>query len=157
MERTIGVVTEESRGVFSRISGLMERRGFQVRGMTAGATHRPGMGRYTLVIGGDEGKGRQAMRQLMKMVEAVSVEDLSGHGSVERSMMLLKFAPSPEERKALFEVMKGYPYSVAEDRGQTLIFEMMGPCAALDDCLEKVRGLGLVESVKSGPLALGTN
>lgn len=70
MERTIGVVTEESRGVFSRISGLMERRGFQVRGMTAGATHRPGMGRYTLVIGGDEGKGRQAMRQLMKMVEA---------------------------------------------------------------------------------------
>jgi len=93
MERTIGVVTEEGRGVFSRISGLMERRGFQVRGVTAGATQRPGMARYTLVIGGDERQAGQAVRQIRKMVETVTVEDLSAGGCVERCMMLLKFAP----------------------------------------------------------------
>ncbi len=157
MERTIGVVAENRPGVFSRISGLMERRGFQVRGVTAGATQRPGMARYTLVIGGDERQAGQAVRQIRKMVETVEVEDLSAGGCVERCMMLLKFAPSPEERETLFDVMKGYPHSVSEDRGSSLIVEMMGPGVLLDDCLENVRGLGLVESVKSGPLALGTN
>ncbi len=157
MERTIGVVTEGGRGVLGRISGLMERRGFQVKGVTAGATQRPGVARYTLVIGGGERQADQAMRQIRKMVETVAVEDLSVPGSVERCMMLLKFAPSPEQRSALFETMKGYPHSVADDRGAALVLEMMGPGAMLDDCLEKVKGLGLVESVKSGPLALGTN
>ncbi|NLK20073.1 MAG: acetolactate synthase small subunit [Synergistaceae bacterium] len=157
MERTIGVVTEGGRGALVRISGLMERRGFQVKGVTAGVTQRAGVARYTLVIGGGERQADQAMRQIRKMVETVAVEDLSVPGSVERCMMLLKFTPSPEQRTALFEAMKAYPHSVADDRGPALVLEMMGPGAMLDDCLEKVKGLGLVESVKSGPLALGTN
>jgi len=33
----------------------------------------------------------------------------------------------------------------------------MGPAERLDACLESVRGFGLVEAVKSGPLALGTD
>ena len=147
MERTIGVVTEGGRGVLGRISGLMERRGFQVKGVTAGATQRPGVARYTLVIGGGDRQADQAMRQIRKMVETVAVEDLSVPGSVERCMMLLKFAPSPEQRDALFETMKGYPHSVADDRGAPGARDD-GPGAMLDDCLEKVKGLGLVESVK---------
>ena len=56
MQRTIGVVTEDGRGVLSRISGLMDRRGFQVKGVTAGETQRPGHSRFTLVIGGTTGR-----------------------------------------------------------------------------------------------------
>lgn len=157
MERTIGIVTEDGRGVFSRISGLMERRGFQVKKVTAGATQCPGHSRFTLVIGGGDKKADQAVRQIRKMVETVKVENLSAVGCVERYMMLLKFFPAPEEREFLFETMKAFPHAVAEDRKSAVIFEMMGPGERLDACLETVRGLGLVEAVKSGPLALGTS
>ncbi len=156
MERTISVVTEKGRGVFSRISGLMERRGFAVQGVTAGSTHRPEHARYTFVISGDDRTAGQAVRQLRKMVETVSAEDLGESGYVERCMMLLKFCPPPGERTALFEAMKSFGCLVADDRGDSVIFEAMGTAAHLDACLDGVKSYGLVEAVKSGPLALGT-
>jgi acetolactate synthase-1/3 small subunit len=157
MQRTIGVVTEDGRGALSRISGLMDRRGFQVKGVTAGETQRSGHSRFTLVIGGDDRKAGQAVRQIRKMVGTVTVEDLTASGCVERCMMLLKFSPAPGQREALFDAMRAFPHSVAEDRSHSVIFEMMGPAERLDACLESVRGFGLVEAVKSGPLALGTD
>ena len=154
MERTIGVVAENSPGVFSRISGLMERRGFQVKGVTAGITDHPGRSCFTLVIGGDDRKASQAVRQIRKMVETVEVSDLSSGLCVERCMMLLKFSLTSEKREELLNVMKQFPHSVAEEHGDTVILEMMGTRESTDACLEAVRHLGLVEAVKSGPLAL---
>jgi acetolactate synthase-1/3 small subunit len=154
MERTIGVVAENRPGVFSRISGLMERRGFQVNGVTVGMTQQPGRSRFTLVIGGDDRKASQAVRQIRKMVETVEVSDLSSGVCVERCMMLLKFSLPAERRTDLFDAMKPFPHSVAGEHGDTLILEMMGTRQNLDACLETVRHLGLVEAVKSGPLAL---
>ncbi len=154
MERTIGVVAENRPGVFSRISGLMERRGFQVNGVTVGMTQQPGRSRFTLVIGGDDRKASQAVRQIRKMVETVEVSDLSSGVCVERCMMLLKFSLPAERRTELFDTMKSFPHSVAGEHGDTLILEMMGSRQNLDACLEQVRHLGLVEAVKSGPLAL---
>ena len=154
MERTIGVVAENRPGVFSRISGLMERRGFQVNGVTVGNTQQPGRSRFTLVIAGDDRKASQAVRQIRKMVETVEVSDLSSGFCVERCMMLLKFFLPAERRAELSEAMKNFPHSVAGEHGDTLILEMTGTREHLDACLETVRHLGLVEAVKSGPLAL---
>jgi acetolactate synthase-1/3 small subunit len=154
MERTIAVVAENRPGVFSRISGLMERRGFQVNGVTVGMTQQPGRSRFTLVIGGDDRKASQAVRQIRKMVETVEVSDLSSGVCVERCMMLLKFSLPGERRAELSDAMKAFPHSVAEEHGDTLILEMMGTRQSMDACLETVRHLGLVEAVKSGPLAL---
>lgn len=156
MEQTISVVTESGRGVFSRISGLMERRGFRVKEVTAASTHHPGHSRYTLVLNGCDRAAGQAVQQLRKMVETVSAENLSTTGYVERCMMLLKFSPSPEEREPLLESMRSFGCTMTEDLGSSVIFEMMGPVERLDECLDAVRGFGLVEAVKSGPLALGT-
>lgn len=154
MERTIGVVTENRPGVLSRLSGLMERRGFQVRDVSAGVTQQPGRSRFTFVIAGDDRRASQAVRQLRKMVETVDAFELTPAFSVERRMMLMKFDLQAGRREALFDYLKEYTHSVAGEQGDTLIVEVTGSGDQLDRCLEGVRSHGLVESVKSGPLAM---
>ncbi len=154
MERTIGVVAEDRPGVLSRLSGLMERRGFQVRGVSAGATQQPGRSRFTFVIAGDDRKASQAVRQLRKMVETVEAFELSPDCCVERRMMLMKFELPADRRGELFESLSAFSHSVAGENGDAVIIEATGSGEDLDRCLESVRRHGLVESVKSGPLAL---
>lgn len=161
MERTIAVVAQNNPGVVSRLSGLMDRRGFQVKGMGIGATQKADRARFTFIIGGDGQRASQAVRQLRKIVDTVEVEDLSGKKYVERCLMLMKFA-LPEEpegrsaaKKQLGDAMSNYSHSILEESESALILEAMGKRSEMDECLEGVRSLGLIEAVKSGPLALG--
>ncbi|MDI9370083.1 MAG: acetolactate synthase small subunit [Synergistaceae bacterium] len=154
MERTIGVVAENRPGVLSRLSGLMERRGFQVRDVSAGVTQQPGRSRFTFVIAGDDKRASQAVRQLRKMVETVDAFELSPAFCVERRMMLMKFDLPFEGRPALFDSLRGYSHSIAGEQGDTLIVEVTGTGEQLDGCLEAARGHGLTEAVQSGPLAM---
>lgn len=161
MKHTIAVVTPNNPGVVSRLSGLLERRGFRVNDVGVGATHKPNHSRFTFVIDGDAHKATQAVRQLRKMVEALEVRDLSAQKHIARCMLLMKFALSGEKemrletRKGLFEALKGQTYSVLEDDENTVVLEMMAAPEKADDCLDAVRAFGLCEAVKSGPLALG--
>lgn len=161
MERTIGVLTQNNTGVLSRLSGLMERRGFQVKGMGVGTTQKADRSRFTFVIGGDSRKASQAVRQIRKMLDTVEIEDLSDRKHVERCLMLMKFTFPKDAKKraemknALLEVMRTFSYSVLEDDGCLLILETLGTRASVSDCLEAARPFGLEEAVKSGPLALG--
>lgn len=161
MERTIAVTAQNHPGVVSRFSTLMDRRGFQVKGLGVGHTHRSDRSRFIFVIDGDDRKGEQAVRQLRKMVDALEVEDLSLRKYVERCMVLMKFS-FPEAgdgrdaaKQRLFERMERYPYSIVQDGDGTVILEVVGTRESVEACMNEAGELGLTEAAASGPLALG--
>lgn len=55
-------------GVISRVSGILQSRGFNIESLVAAHTELPGLSRMTVVLNGDHKQLEQAKRQLEDLV-----------------------------------------------------------------------------------------
>ena len=91
------LVRDEPR-VLTRITSLFGRRGYNIRSLSVGSTEHPGLSRMTFVVTGDRGVVEQAMRQLEKLHDVVKIIDHSLEKFVDRELVLVKVAITPESR-----------------------------------------------------------
>lgn len=59
-------------GVISRVSGILQSRGFNIESFVAAHTEVPGLSRMTVVLNGDDKQIVQAKRQLEDVVRSIS-------------------------------------------------------------------------------------
>ena len=80
MRRTFSVLTQDSPGVLMRIASLIYRRNYNIASLSVSETNVPGVSRFTIVIDGDEWALEQVGKQLGKLIEVLSVENLNSGG-----------------------------------------------------------------------------
>ncbi|MCY4359385.1 MAG: acetolactate synthase small subunit, partial [Cyanobacteria bacterium MAG APA_bin_95] len=82
MKQTLSVLVEDEAGVLSRIAGLFARRGFNIESLAVGHAELPGVSRLTMVVAGDDQVIEQMTKQLLKLVNVLTVQNLSHTPSV---------------------------------------------------------------------------
>src|SRR5437868_14439883 len=99
------VATVEDRpGALNRVVSLFRRRGFNIASLTVGTTERPGVSRITLVVNSDPDTARRVHANLEKLVDVLSVQDLSGAGALTREYALVKAFVPPDQRTAVLRL-----------------------------------------------------
>ena len=85
MEKHIlSVLVRNSSGVFTRVSGLFSRRGFNIDSLTVGRTEEEDISRMTIVIAGDMEVVEQVIKQLNKLEDIINIQELISDNSVYR-------------------------------------------------------------------------
>ena len=74
---TIVAHVEDRPGVLARVASLFRRRGFNIESLTVGHCEEPGLSRMTIVVDGDDHQVDQVCRQLFKLIEVISVQDIT--------------------------------------------------------------------------------
>src|SRR5690348_16548843 len=87
---TFVAYVEDQPGVLNRISSLFRRRNFNIISLNVGRAHVPGVSRMTFVVEADEGRARRIEANLYKLVNVLSVEDITGKPNVVRDLALVK-------------------------------------------------------------------
>ena len=83
MDRHIlAVLVLNKTGVLNKITGLYARRGFNIESLSVGTTEKPGVSRITITLKGDEHTVNQITSQLEKLVDVLSVKELSPESTV---------------------------------------------------------------------------
>src|SRR3990167_9268519 len=90
MKHTISVLVENHFGVLSRVSGLFSGRGFNIDSLAVGETEDPTISRMTIVVKGDDKTLEQVKKQLNKLIDIISVRDLTKKGYIDRELLLFK-------------------------------------------------------------------
>src|SRR5580692_367877 len=98
------VYVENKPGVLNRIASLFRRRGYNIESLTVGHTERPGISRMTIVAGITAGAGHRVEANIYKLLNVLSVEDVTDEPTVLRSLALIKVQASDSERHALMEL-----------------------------------------------------
>ena len=80
MRCTFSVLTQDSPGVLMRIASLIFRRNFNIVSLSVSQTATPDISRFTIMIDGDEWALDQVSKQLSKLVEVLSGENLNKSG-----------------------------------------------------------------------------
>ena len=150
----IAVYVENKFGVLARVSGMFMRRGFNIDSLTVGETDDPSYSRITITMNGDEFAREQLINQLYKLYNVKSVKLLDSENSVERELLLLKVANTPENRSEIMAAAEIYRAKVVDYTTDNICVEVTGEPSKIKAFIDVMRSLNIVEMCRTGLVAL---
>lgn len=155
MKHTISVLVENKPGVLARISGLFSARGFNINSLAVGETEDPGISRMTIVAdAADERILEQIIKQLRKLIDTISVTDLTKKDFIERELALVKINYTASLKAKLFGIIHKYPAKVIESKSGSAIIEICASSSEVKELLEKLNPFGIKELMRTGKVAM---
>ncbi len=155
MRHIIGILLQNESGALNRVAGLFTNRGFNIESLSVSATDDPTVSRITLVTKGSDEVVHQIVSQLNKLIDVVSVADMTRGAHVERELALVKLRIQAGQKAAVDAALQTAGGKVLDAEGDLVTAEMTGNesevTAFIADMAAKA---GLVEVVRSGALAL---
>jgi acetolactate synthase-1/3 small subunit len=151
---TFVVYVENKPGVLNRIASLFRRRGYNIESLTVGHTERPGVSRMTIVSAISSGAAHRVEANIYKLVNVLSVADVTSASTVSRSLALIKVEAREESRHRLMEIVRVFRARVVDLGPRSLIIEITGAEEKIQALVEVLRPFGIVEMVRTGQVVM---
>ena len=151
----LSVLVENRFGVLARVSGLFSARGFNIDSLAVGETEDPSVSRMTIALRGDNKILEQVKKQLNKLIDVISVYDLTRKECIDREMMLIKVSADEKKRKELLKIIDSVGAKVIDVGPETVTIEEVGGQAKIHALIELVKPDGIKEIIRSGTIAIG--
>jgi acetolactate synthase I/III small subunit len=146
--RVLSVEVEDGTNTLTKVSGLIRRKGFHVRAISVGPSRVPGRFRMTLAIDAGHAEVDQVRKQLERLVEVISVEDLTDDAVHNRELVVATVAAS--EVAGL--IKRGAKVLGAGPEGTTI--EFTGDAGEVGGFINELASHGIVDVVRSGPVVM---
>jgi acetolactate synthase-1/3 small subunit len=148
-------LVENHSGVLSRVSGLFSARGFNIDSLTVGETEDPSVSRMTIVVDGDERTLEQVKKQLNKLIDVITVLDLTKTRFIDRELVLIKVATSSsKDRTEIIEISETMKANIVDLGAHTVTVEAAGETQKVNKLIESLRQFGIKEIVRTGKIAM---
>lgn len=154
MNRTFSVLVNDRPGVLARVASLFSRRGFNIQSITVGASEQPTYSRMTIVSTCDDVLAKQIAAQLGKLVDVISVDDISLEKMVKRELALLKVRTSPATRPEISHILEPFRTTVVDMGHTSLTVEVTGDQEKVDALIGLLLPYGVLEIARTGITAL---
>lgn len=155
MRHTIQALVENKFGVLARISSLFSARGYNINSLAVGETNDPSVSCMTIVVNAkDERILEQIKKQLNKLVDVITVSDLTKKDYIDRELLLLKVGSSDGGKKEIQHLVKQFGANVLEEKAEYSIIEFSGDHIRIKELLEECRKKGIRELVRTGKIAI---
>ncbi len=151
---TIVVHVEDRPGVLARVASLFRRRGFNIESLTVGRADEPGLSRMTIVVEGNEQTMHQVERQLFKLIDVVSVVDITDQAKIDRELALIKVACDAESRGKVLELAQVFRADIVDVSAESVIVQLLGDEEKMQALERLLRPYGILESVRTGRVAM---
>ena len=154
MRHIISALVQNEPGVLAHIAGMFAARGFNIDSLVVGETEKPEQSRMTIVVSGDDRVLEQVRKQLGKVVAVMKVRDFSGVAHVERDLMLIKVAATPERRGEVMDLINIFRGWVVDVSPKSVMVQLTGPEDKVEAFLECCRPYGIKELARTGVIAM---
>jgi len=155
MRHIIGVLLQNEAGALTRVAGLFSSRGYNIESLSVATTEDPAISRLTLVTSGSDAVIQQIANQLKKLIDVVSVEDMTQGEHIERELVLLKLRVEPGQRDRLRGYVVRSGGRVLDPASECFIVELVGSESEIHGLIAELAAHAeLVEVVRSGALGI---
>jgi len=152
--RTFVAYVEDKPGVLNRIASLFRRRNYNIVSLNVGRTHEPGISRMTFQVEADRDMALRIEANLYKMVNVLSIEDLTEAQRVVRDLALIKVLIAPERRREVLDLVQIFRARAVDVSPETMTVEVTGDQGKIEGLVASLRPFGIVEMVQSGTVAM---
>jgi acetolactate synthase I/III small subunit len=155
MKYSMSALVENKPGVLNRVVSLFRRRNFNIDSLTVGRTDSPELSRMTILIEGTEAEARKVEKCLYKLPNVVQVEHMHDKPSVTRDLALIKVRVDSQSRPEVMQLCNIFRARVVDVARHSVIVEITGQEDKVESFTELLRGIGIVEMVRTGIVAMG--
>jgi acetolactate synthase I/III small subunit len=153
-KHTISALVQNKPGVLAHVAGMFAARSYNIDSLAVGRTEDPDVSRMTIVVIGDEDVLEQVRKQLGKIIPVVKVFDYTGDTLVQRDLMLIKVAVSPEKRTEIQSFVEMFQAKVVDIGPKFVMVEVTGPEEKIEAFIDMCRPYGIKDVVRTGMIAL---
>lgn len=154
MEHTLIALVEDKPGVLNRVSSLFRRRAFNIESLTVGHTDQPGISRMTITLDSDNTSSERVTSYLYKLVNVISVEDVTSRPTVSRDLAMIKVSVSAANRTEIIQLVDVFRARIVDVANDSLIIEITGDEEKIDGFVDVLRPYGIIEMVRTGMVSM---
>ncbi len=150
----LSVLVKNRPGVLARVASLFARRGYNIFSLAVAPTEQDDYSRISIVVDVESAPLEQIVKQLFKLVDVVRISELDPRKSVERELMVATVKSAAEERGQVVELVNIFEGKILSVGPDALTVSLDGSPEKLDDFAELLRQYGIIESQRTGRVAL---
>lgn len=155
MRHIISILLRNEAGALARVAALFATRGYNIESLNVAPTDDPQVSRLTLVTIGSDPVIGQINQQMRKLVDLVSLADMTLCDHIERELLLIKLAVTEAEMVRVRDLARAEEARILDDNPASFTLEITSAASRLDTFIERIAAHARVLSVvRSGPLAV---
>ena len=156
MRHIISILLQNEAGALTRVAGLFSTRGYNIESLSVAPTDDPTVSRLTLVTTGNDAVIHQIVSQLQKLVDVVTVDDMTRGEHFEREVALLKFRVTARGIDPLVRLVTEMDGKVLSGLLDGFVVVLTNSEAEINHFIAQAsQHAELTEVVRSGALAIG--
>jgi acetolactate synthase I/III small subunit len=153
LHRLVAIVVDKP-GVLNRVASLMRARNFNIDSLAVSRTDRDGLSRMTISLHGDDVAVEQATKQLYRLIDVLKVQDVTAEPTVEHELALVKVRVGEANRADVLKLIELTRGRVLDVSPESVIAEVSGSEAEVDNFVACVRDFGIKELVRTGAVVM---
>jgi acetolactate synthase I/III small subunit len=155
MRHIIAILLQNEAGALTRVAGLISARGYNIESLSVAPTNDPTVSRVTLVTIGSDAAIAQINAQLLKLVDVVAVEDMTGGDHLARELLLIKLQLPPQHIDSVGALLRRVGGKVLSSNTSSYIVELAGTELEIGEFIANIGAFGeIIEVVRSGVLGV---
>jgi acetolactate synthase-1/3 small subunit len=152
--RLLSVLVDNKPGVLQRVASMIRRRGFNIDSLSVGPTDDDSVSRMTITVHVGRQQAEQATKQLAKLIDVITIDDITGLRNVAHELVLVRMHAPPGERTEILSLVDIFRGRVVDVAASSVIIEVTGSAEKIDNFIELMRPHGIKELARSGVVAL---
>ena len=148
------MLVDNKPGVLQRVASMIRRRGFNIDSLSVGPTDDHSVSRMTITVHVGRQQAEQATKQLAKLIDVITIDDITGLRNVAHELVLVRMHAPPGERTELLNLVDIFRGRVVDVAASSVIIEVTGSAEKIDNFIELMRPYGIKELARSGVVAL---
>ncbi|OHB45098.1 MAG: acetolactate synthase small subunit [Planctomycetes bacterium GWC2_49_10] len=154
MKHILSALVQNKPGVLAHVAGMFAARAFNIDSLVVGRTEDPELSRMTIVVVGDDRVVEQVRKQLAKIITVVKVQDFASLDVVQRDMMLISVACTPEKRPEVLALIDMFNGKVVDIGPKFVMVEVCGPESKVEAFIDSCKPYGIKALARTGSIAM---
>lgn len=154
MKHIITAVVQNQPGVLARIVGLISGRGYNIESLNVAPVKDGAISRLTMKVPGDDRVLEQVTKQLNKLIDVIKVTDLTKETFINRELILVEVAVTPEKRAELIELAGLCDAKIVSVQPNSLTVQLADSEARINDFLDLLKPFTILDISRTGVIAV---
>jgi len=156
-QHTITALVQNEAGTINRLVSMFRRRGVSLASFNAGDCEQEGYSRLTLLVDGDESMLHQTLKQLVKLIDVVEVEDLAADHGIQRELALIRVDPNSSEVEHVKNLASEFEAKIPKETATSVFVEFTGNPKDIEKLIGALKPYNVAEVVRTGLVAMRTD
>jgi len=154
MKRIIVATVQDRAGVLNRVTGMLQKRQFNIESISVGASEIEGISKMTFVVEvSDHQKLEQLTKQLNKQIDVLKVSDITDKAMVARELALIKVSGGGQTRSEIQGIIAPFRASIIDISKDNLTVQVTGKPDKVEAMITLLRPYGIKELTRTGVTA----